>query len=378
MSIYPSDTYWERYDSSRTIVFTVIIACVFLLTATVFLIYVHYVQRHQNKVTAAAVRTSAIVSSLFPENIRDRILKDAEDQAQRELDKNEPRNLLSHRRQSKSLSDFFDGEPESQTNGLDTKPIADLFPETTIMFADLVGACQGFCCECLFVAKLVFSNTPPSASPTGFTAWSSVREPCQVFTLLETVYHAFDEIANRRNVFKVETIGDCYVAVCGLPQARKDHAVVMARFAKDCLKKLHGLTTKLEAKLGPDTGELDIRIGLHSGPVTAGVLRGEKSRFQVRPGTRVVESIVELMSKHLSIMKARAPCVLSGLTTFYPSSLVTLSTLQLEWNRMESGVAFTYHRKLRGCLLMLEKDTGFPKEKRKSMQRVRVNCKLTG
>jgi Adenylate and Guanylate cyclase catalytic domain len=50
----------------------------------------------------------------------------------------------------------------------------------------------------------------------GFTAWCSVREPSQIFTLLETLYHAFDEIATRRRVFKVETVGDCYVAVCGL------------------------------------------------------------------------------------------------------------------------------------------------------------------
>ena len=42
---------------------------------------------------------------------------------------------------------------------------------------------------------------------TGFTAWSSTREPFQVFTLLETLYGAFDAIANRRGVFKVETIG---------------------------------------------------------------------------------------------------------------------------------------------------------------------------
>jgi hypothetical protein len=47
----------------------------------------------------------------------------------------------------------------------------------------------------------------------GFTAWSSTRTPEQVFELLEQVYSAFDEIANRRKVFKVETIGDCYVAV---------------------------------------------------------------------------------------------------------------------------------------------------------------------
>ena len=40
----------------------------------------------------------------------------------------------------------------------------------------------------------------------------SVRDPLQVFTLLETIYNAFDDIANKRKVFKVETIGDSYVA----------------------------------------------------------------------------------------------------------------------------------------------------------------------
>ncbi len=72
--------------------------------------------------------------------------------------------------------------PETSLVFYETNPIADLFPNTTVMFADIAG----------------------------FTAWSSVREPSQVFTLLETVYRAFDLIAKRRRVFKVETIGDCY------------------------------------------------------------------------------------------------------------------------------------------------------------------------
>jgi class 3 adenylate cyclase len=60
--------------------------------------------------------------------------------------------------------------------------IADLFPHTTILFADLAG----------------------------FTAWSSEREPSQVFTLLETIYRAMDRTAKKLGVFKVETVGDCY------------------------------------------------------------------------------------------------------------------------------------------------------------------------
>lgn len=115
----------------------------------------------------------------------------------------------------------------------------------------------------------------------GFTAWASVREPTQVFTLLETLYYGFDVLAKKRRVFKVETVGDCYVAAAGLPDPCPDHALIMARFAKDCMKKMRELSKQLEATLGPDTGDLSMRIGLHSGPVTAGVLRGEKSRFQL-------------------------------------------------------------------------------------------------
>jgi class 3 adenylate cyclase len=81
-----------------------------------------------------------------------------------------------------------------------------------------------------------------------------------VFTLLETIYAAFDEIAKKRRVFKVETVGDCYVAVAGLPDPRHDHAVVMARFARDCLARMRVLTRKLEVTLGPDTADLSIRV----------------------------------------------------------------------------------------------------------------------
>jgi hypothetical protein len=62
-----------------------------------------------------------------------------------------------------------------------------------------------------------------SCSPTSseFTAWSSVREPSQVFTLLATAFREFDQLANSQGVFKVETVGDCYVAVSGLPEPNK-------------------------------------------------------------------------------------------------------------------------------------------------------------
>ena len=99
----------------------------------------------------------------------------------------------------------------------------------------------------------------------------STREPAQVFILLQNVYQAFDHIANRRKVFKIETIGDCYVAVTGCPEIQDQHAIIMARFATDCQRKMVEVTSSLFVTLGPDTNELSMRIGMHSGPVTAGM-----------------------------------------------------------------------------------------------------------
>jgi class 3 adenylate cyclase len=77
------------------------------------------------------------------------------------------------------------------------------------------------------------------------------------------------------------TISSLITSWCFLADPRDDHAVVMVRFASDCLLKMTEVTQALELELGPGTGDLTMRFGLHSGPVTAGVLRGQKSRFQV-------------------------------------------------------------------------------------------------
>jgi class 3 adenylate cyclase len=144
--------------------------------------------------------------------------------------------------------------PTQQSHDISkSMPIADEFLETTVLFADLAG----------------------------FTKWSSTRKPQEVFHLLETFYGAFDAIAKKRNVFKVETIGDCYLAVTGLPTPQPDHALIMTKFARDCMVKMKHLTKELEESMGPDVLQLEFRVGLNSGPVTAGVLRGDKSRFQL-------------------------------------------------------------------------------------------------
>ena len=115
-------------------------------------------------------------------------------------------------------------------------------------------------------------------------------------------------------MFKVETIGDCYVAVCGLPQERRNHHIIMARFAQDCVDAVGPLLLGLELELGPDTSDLGIRVGLNTGPVTAGVLRADRARFQlfgdtVNTASRMESSSIRNrihISKHTAALLAES------------------------------------------------------------------------
>jgi class 3 adenylate cyclase len=125
-----------------------------------------------------AVKSTAVVSSLFPENVRDRLLDD--DDNNKECNKWLASEMegLAMLKSTRSL--MADGEGSSSMHESPSsklgKPIADRFLATTIMFADLAG----------------------------FTNWTASRKPEDVFVLLETLYGAFDAIALRREVFKVE------------------------------------------------------------------------------------------------------------------------------------------------------------------------------
>jgi len=264
VKVSSSEEFKTYYQDSAPIVSAVLVFVLFLFIMSVFFMYDCIVQRRQKKLLVTAQRTNAVVSSLFPEDVQRRIMQEAEAQEKKEQRMtvtNKMKEFLQDTTQQPSKSD--------KATELRGKPIADFFPEATVMFADLVG----------------------------FTAWSSMREPTQVFTLLESIYNAFDEIARRRRVFKVETVGDCYVAVSGLPDPCVDHALVMARFASDCRIRMNDLVKELEVSLGPDTTELAMRFGLHSGPVTAGVLRGDKARFQLFGDTINTTSRIESTGK---------------------------------------------------------------------------------
>lgn len=71
------------------------------------------------------------------------------------------------------------------------------------------------------------------------------------------------------------------MAVTGVPDPQAQHAVIMVKFARDCYSKMNYLLPGLTQRLGEDTAELSFRVGMHSGSVTGGVLRGQKSRFQL-------------------------------------------------------------------------------------------------
>jgi hypothetical protein len=215
LRVYPSMELYHKYHTHLLVTNTMTVALFFVITAGIFLLYNFWVDRRLRLVLNQAIKSTAIVSSLFPEGVRDRLISGP--------------SMPSGKNRLKSF--LQDGESDET----DDKPIADLFPHCTVFFADIVG----------------------------FTAWSSARDPAQVFVLLQTIYQAFDVIAARRKVFKVETIGDCYVAVTGLPNHDAKHFLTMARFAIDCREKFSQLVKKLEEKLGPDTGDLRLRVGLN-------------------------------------------------------------------------------------------------------------------
>jgi hypothetical protein len=135
LSVYPSQDTEDEFVNSSPIIFTVVIACIFLFTSMVCILYDYLVARRQRIVMDRAVASSAIVSSLFPSQVRDKLYEENSEDGVRDF-----------------LNSAGGGDIVKSST-----PIADKFENTTIMFADLAG----------------------------FTAWSSTRQPEQVFVLLE-------------------------------------------------------------------------------------------------------------------------------------------------------------------------------------------------
>jgi Adenylate and Guanylate cyclase catalytic domain len=174
-SLYFSDAFRSKGESNLAVITTTLIAVIFALMAFALAMYDRFVQRRNDKIVRAAVTSHAFLSTLFPSQVKKRLL--AENEQANDPDSSVPRRKRAAVRLASGGAANDEDDETVPLSGYSSKPIADLFTETTILFADLAG----------------------------FSAWSSVREPSQVFMLLETLFRSFDEIAKKHNVFKVRS-----------------------------------------------------------------------------------------------------------------------------------------------------------------------------
>lgn len=119
--------------------------------------------------------------------------------------------------------------------------IADSFPDVTVLFADIAA----------------------------FTRFAAGMSPEQLVGVLNEIFAEFDIIANRRGLEKIKTIGDAYMAAAGIPEAAPDHAARAAHMALDMIDALKRFNHR-------SGNNLQIRIGINSGAVVAGVIGRHK------------------------------------------------------------------------------------------------------
>lgn len=158
------------------------------------------------------------------------------------------------------LRSILPGQIVGRLNGGEVV-IADRFEHVTILFCDLVG----------------------------FTKVAARIAPGQLVENLNRIFSAFDALAGSLGVEKIKTIGDAYMAAAGLPEVRPDHAEVMAELALRMLETLEGLNQDTKIRFRA-------RIGMHTGPVVAGVIGMNKFIYDVWGDTVNVASRLEACS----------------------------------------------------------------------------------
>lgn len=124
--------------------------------------------------------------------------------------------------------------------------IADAFDMVSVVFCDIVG----------------------------FTSYAATVTPARLVEVLNVVFRRFDDLAAQHGLEKIKTIGDAYMVAAGVPTSVADHALRAARMALGIRDALVGLN----AELGT---QLQVRIGIHSGPVVAGVIGKHKFSYDL-------------------------------------------------------------------------------------------------
>ena len=138
--------------------------------------------------------------------------------------------------------------PESVASRLkeSDEVIADGFASATVLFADIVG----------------------------FTLLAQELAPADTVDLLDRVFARWDELAARHGVEKIKTIGDAYMVAAGIPTPREDHAEAIADMALE-------MGAELERCAGESGQALEVRIGIDTGPVVAGVIGRSKFSYDL-------------------------------------------------------------------------------------------------
>jgi hypothetical protein len=139
ITVYPTEQFEQNYATDEPLLYKIIVLAIFFLTILAFFVFDCLVQRRQSSIMNTALRQNALVSSLFPKNIQKQLMEDIDAEAVK--NKTGKAGLRSY------LNDeAAETEETALESGPKSKPIADLFPETTIMFADIAGVSMRWFC----------------------------------------------------------------------------------------------------------------------------------------------------------------------------------------------------------------------------------------
>ena len=134
--IYPTTDFESSYKSSKPVTYMVLVIMVFAFTASIFIFYDYLVTMRQRKVMATAKRTNAIVTSLFPGQVRDQMMQQ---HASDDEDNNKTKTKTQGFGNKRELRNFLDEDLKDMEGGrqaLDSKPIAEYFPDCTGTFPE--------------------------------------------------------------------------------------------------------------------------------------------------------------------------------------------------------------------------------------------------